>query len=64
MTVRAYAQSDQFNDGGDGPPEHPRNGLVVEDGPGEVGVLAGAEAEQGDVAQQLGVVSGAGGGLG
>ena len=50
VAVRAHAQPDQLHDGGDGPPEHPRNDLVVEDGPGEVGVLAGAEAEQGDVA--------------
>ena len=50
MTVRAHAQPDEFNHGGDGPLEHPRNGLVVEHGPGEVGVLARAEAEEGDVA--------------
>jgi len=59
MTVRAHAQPDQFNDGGNGSLEHLRNGLIVEDGFGEVRVLARAEAEESDVAQQLGVVSGA-----
>ncbi len=57
MTIRAHAQPYQYNDGGDGPPEHPRNCLVVENGPAKVGLLAGAEKEQGDVAQQLRVVS-------
>jgi hypothetical protein len=50
MIVRAHAQPDKFNHGCDGSLEHPRNGLVVENGPGEVGVLARAEAEEGDVA--------------
>ena len=59
VTVHAHGQPDEFNDSGDGPSEHLRNGLIVEDGFGEVRVLARAEAEESDVAQQLGVVSGA-----
>ena len=59
MTVRAHAQPNKFNHSGDGSLENLRNGLIVEDGFGEVRVLARAEAEEGDVAQQLGVVSGA-----
>jgi len=50
VTVRAHAQPDELHHGGDGPLEHPRNCLIVEDGPGEVGVLARAEAQEGDVA--------------
>ena len=50
VTVRAHGQPDKINDSGDGPSEHLRNGLIVEDGPGEVGVLARAEAQEGDVA--------------
>ena len=49
MTVRVHAQPDEFNHSCDGPLEHLRNGLIVEDGPGEFGVLARAEAEEGDV---------------
>ena len=59
MTVRAHAQPNKFNHSGDGSLENLRNGLIVEDGFGEVRVLAGAKAEESDVAQQLGVVSGA-----
>ena len=50
VTVRGHGQSDEINDSGDEPPKHLRNGLIVEDGPGEVGVLARAEAQEGDVA--------------
>ena len=50
VTVRAHGQPDKINDSGDGPSEHLRNGLIVEDGPGEVRVLARAEAQEGDVA--------------
>ena len=50
VTVRAHGQPDKINESGDGTSEHLRNGLIVEDRPGEIGVLAGAEAEQGDVA--------------
>ena len=57
VTVRAHGQPDKINDSGDVPPEHLRNGLIVEDGPGEVGVLARAEAQEGDVAQQMWVIS-------
>jgi len=57
VTVRAHGQPDKINDSGDGPSEHLRNGLIVEDGPGEVGVLARAEAQEGDVAEQLWVIS-------
>ena len=59
MTVRAHAQPNKFNHSGDGSLENLRNGLIVEDGFGEVRVLARAEAEESDVTQQLGVVSGA-----
>ena len=59
MTVRSHAQPNKFNHSGDGSLENLRNGLIVEDGFGEVRVLARAEAEESDVAQQLGVVSGA-----
>ena len=59
MTVRAHAQPNKFNHSGDGSLENLRNGLIVEDGFGEVRVLARAEAEESDVAQQLWVVSGA-----
>ena len=59
MTVRSHAQPNKFNHSGDGSLENLRNGLIVEDGFGEVRVLARAEVEEGDVAQQLGVVSGA-----
>ena len=59
VTVREHGQPDKINDSGDGHPQHLRNGLIVEDGFGEVRVLARAEAEESDVAQQLGVVSGA-----
>ena len=59
MTVRSHAQPNKFNHSGDGSLENLRNGLIVEDWFGEVRVLARAEAEEGDVAQQLGVVSGA-----
>ena len=59
VTLRAHGQPDKINDSGDGPSENLRNGLIVEDGFGEVRVLAQAEAEESDVAQQLGVVSGA-----
>ena len=50
VTFRAHSQPDEINDRGDGPSEHLRNGLIIEDGPGEVGVLARAEAQEGDVA--------------
>ena len=59
VTVRAHGQPDKFNESGDGAPEHLRNDLIVEDGFGEVRVLVRAESEESDVAQQLGVVSGA-----
>ena len=59
MTVRSHAQPNKFNHSGDGSLENLRNGLIVEDRFGEVGVLARAEAEESDVAQQLGDVSGA-----
>ena len=59
MTVRAHAQPNKFNHSGDGSLENLRNGLIVEDGAVEVRVLARAEPEESDVAQQLGVVSGA-----
>ena len=50
VTVRVHGQPDKINDSGDGPSEHLPNGLIVEDGPGEVGELARAEAQEGDVA--------------
>ena len=50
MTVRSHAQPNKFNHSGDGSLENLRNGLIVEDGPGEVGLLARAEAQEGDVA--------------
>ena len=50
MTVRAHAQPYKFNHSGDGSLENLRNGLIVEDGPREVRVLARAEAEESDVA--------------
>ena len=50
VTVRAHGQPDEINDRCDGPSEHLRNGLIVEDGPVEVGLLARAEAEESDVA--------------
>ena len=59
MTVRAHAQPNKFNHSGDGSLENLRNGLIVEDWFGEVMMLARAEAEESDIAQQLGVVSGA-----
>ena len=59
MTVRSHAQPNKFNQSGDGSLENFRNSLIIEDGFGEVRVLARAEAEESDVAQQLGVVSGA-----
>ncbi len=58
VTVRVYAQHDEFNDCFDGPLEHPLNGKIVKNRPGEVMVIAGAKADQGDVAEQLWVVSG------
>ena len=64
VTLRAHAQPNKFNHSVDGSLESLRNDLIVEDGFGEVKVLARAEAEESDVAQQLGVVSGAGEGLG
>ena len=57
MTVRAHAQPDEFNHSFYGSLEHPRNGLIVNYGPGEVGVLARAEVEEGDVTLKLCVIS-------
>ena len=50
MTVCAHGHPYKFNHSGDGSLEHLRNGLIVEDGFGEVRVLARAEAQEGDVA--------------
>ena len=57
MRVCAHAQLNKFNHSGDGSLKNLRNGLIVKDEVGEVRVLARTEAEEGNVAQQLGVVS-------
>ncbi len=59
MTERVHALPYKFNHSGDGSLENLRNCLIVEDGPREVRMLARAEVEEADIAQQLRVLSGA-----